>query len=142
MNSNNSKLYKGFISLEIMAKESLKHYVEFLYPGSFFNESSAREVETRDPSAVQTPREAFGYKFFDRQEYVAQDGEVLVGEPRNRSGTHYFGRLMSLADVKREVPDSDILQSNMKSNGWKKVVRTRHGNFQPFEKGDLVVGEK
>ncbi|MEK6908732.1 MAG: hypothetical protein AABX23_01630 [Nanoarchaeota archaeon] len=125
-----------------MAKETLKHYVEFLYLGSFFSESSAQEVEARDPSVVQTPREAFGYAFFDRQEYVAQDGEILVGEPRNRSGMHYFGKLMSLDDVKREVPNSDILQSNMRSNGWKKIVKTRRGNFQPFEKKDVIVGEK
>ncbi|MEK6915515.1 MAG: hypothetical protein AABW89_03165 [Nanoarchaeota archaeon] len=125
-----------------MAKETLKHYVEFLYPGSFFNESSTQEVEARDPSVVQTPREAFGYAFFDRQEYVAQDGEVLVGRPRNRSGMHYFGKLMSLAEVKREVPNSDILQSNMKSNGLKRVVKTRRGNFQPFNKNDVLVADE
>jgi hypothetical protein len=29
--------------------------------------------------------------------------------------------------------------SNMRANGWERVIRTRRGNFQPIEPGDVVV---
>ena len=32
-----------------------------------------------------------------------------------------------------------ILLSNMRGNGWERVVRTRAGNFQPVESVDVVV---
>lgn len=125
-----------------MGSETLRHYVEFYSQGLAVTESSARQVETRDPSAVQAPTTAFGYAFFDRQEYTATDGEVLVGAPRNRSGTHYFGKAMSLADVAREVPNSEGLQENMTKKGWDKVVKTRSGTFHPLGKNDVIVAER
>ncbi len=125
-----------------MSKETLKHYVEFRFPGVMFSESSAQPISERDPSKVQAPRDAFAYSFFDRQEYTAQDGEILVGAPRNRSGTYYFGKAMTLQDVRREIPNSDALQDNMKYNGWKKVVRTRRGNFQPLKEDDVILAER
>ena len=65
-----------------------------------------------------------------------------MGQPKNYSGTYYFGRVMTVSDVRKEVPNSDILISNMGGNGWKKVIRTRRGNFQPFGLEDKVVAEK
>jgi hypothetical protein len=32
-----------------------------------------------------------------------------------------------------------ILQKNMQNNGYKKVVKTRVGTFQPLEKGDKIL---
>lgn len=122
-----------------MANVTLKHYVEFSYPGAFFSESSARVVSERDPSKVRAPKECFGYRFFDRQEAKAEDGEVLVGQARNQSGMHYFGKVMTLEDVQREMPQDSTLVQNMKGNGWKKVVKTRFGHFQPFESRDTIV---
>src|SRR3989344_1115482 len=109
-----------------------KQYVEFLFPGSLFPESEIRKVPNRQAS-VQAPKGCFGYKFFERQETEAEDGEVLLGRPRNYSGTHYFGKVKTLNDIRREMPDQRTLISNMEGNGWDKVVQTRRGNYQPFK---------
>lgn len=124
-----------------MEKPTLKHYVEFLYPGALFSETSVEEVAERDPRKVQAPRECFGYKFFDRLEVRVGD-ETLIGESKNHSGTFYFGRVMTLEDVKREMPEADILIRNMKGNGYDRIVKTRRGNFQPFTKKDKIVSDK
>jgi|SRR3989344_4747160 len=105
-----------------MVKPTLKHYIEFLYPGILFDETVVREVESRNSSEIALPRGSFGYRFFDRTE-VRSGRELLIGEPKNYSGTTYLGRVMTLEDVQREVPNSDILQGNMSGNGWNKVVK-------------------
>jgi len=125
-----------------MTKETLKHYVHFfMCPESSVSENSSKEIEGRD-TKIDAPKNSFAYQFFDRQEYVAQDGEVLVGRSRNHSGTHYFGKIMNLEDVQREVPNSHVLRSNMRDNEWDKVVKTRFGDFQLFEKDDVIVAEE
>ena len=118
-----------------------KQYVEFFYPGAFVSESEVREVPNRVAS-VDAPEECFAYKFFERQETEAEDGEVLLGKPRNYSGTHYFGKIKSLDDIKREMPNQRTLISNMERKGWDKVVQTRRGNYQPFTEQDILVAEK
>ena len=118
----------------------IKHYIELLYPGALFTGSYVKEVDNRDPSRVDAPRECFGFRFFDREEVVSGN-EVLAGNPKNYSGVFYFGRIHTLADVKREFPDKDILARNMEGNAWDRVVRTRRGNFQPLRLEDAVISE-
>lgn len=118
-----------------------KTYVESLYPGAFVSETKVIPVDSRDATKFQAPKGCFGFRFFDREEVVSGD-EVLVGKPKNYSGIHYFGRAMTLDDVKREVPNSDILVRNMQGNGWDLVVKTRCGNFQPLTSLDTIVAEK
>ena len=118
-----------------------KTYVEILYPGAFVSETEVRPVQSRDPTKVQAPKNCFGYRFFDREEVVSGD-EVLAGKPKNYSGIHYFGRVMTLDEVKAEVPNFSTLVNNMQGNKWDKVVRTRCGNFQPFTSLDTIVAEK
>lgn len=114
-------------------------YIEYFYVGSFFSESSTAVVENRNrPENI--PGNAFAYRFFDREEMVV-DGEKLMGSPKNYSGTTYFGEEMTLDDVIKNVPNSEILQSNMRSNGYKTVVKTRRGNFQPVQQGDTVLAQ-
>ncbi len=115
-----------------------KQYVEFLYSVS---ESEIREVPSREAS-VEAPEGCFGYKFFERQETEAEDGEVLLGKPRNHSGTHYFGKVKTLDDIKKEMPNHRTLISNMEGNGLDKVVQIQGGNYQPFTEQDVLVAEK
>ncbi len=120
----------------------LKHYVEILYRGMLFDETDKRKVKSRDASKVKVPKEAYGFRFFDLEEIV-KGNETLVGEPKNYSGIFYFGKVMTLEDVEREMPKEDSLLWNMKNNGYKKVIKTRSGNFKPFfEKKDKVLGER
>lgn len=119
---------------------NLKQYVEFLYPGILFPESEIREVSDRD-SLIDAPKNCFAYQFFERQETNAEDGEVLLGKPKNYSGRFYFGKLKTLEDVKKETPEARTLISNMESNNWNPVVLTRRGNYQPFGERDQIVSD-
>ena len=120
-----------------------KTYIEFLYPGSFFSESSTQEVKTRDVSKVKVPKNAFGFKFFDILSVVVDtDGKKvkLTSERINVSPKHYYGgKLYTVAELKREFPNERILISNIEGNGYPKAIRCRTGNWQPFEKTDVFV---
>lgn len=116
-----------------------KHYVEFFYPGVFISETSTKEISNRD-AKINLPKGAYGYRIFSREEVVL-DGETLYGERKNYSGITYYGKILTLDDVKELEPKDhyEILISNMEINKYDKVVRTICGNFQPLDKNDVVV---
>jgi len=115
----------------------LKHYVEFLLPGSFFPESIVREVADRTRPPIDTPKNCFGYTFFSRTE-VELDGEILRGQIKDRSPRTYFGKVMTLEEVKAMPGDNRILISNV-SQYPRGAVKTVCGNWQPLEEGDVVI---
>ena len=116
-----------------------KHFVEFHYPGTFVAETAVVEITSRDAD-FNIPKTCFGFVFFDR-EYVTVDGEQLSGSRKNESNFWYFGTVYTLHQLEVLNTNSkyDVLLSNMKCNKWPRVVRTRCGNFQPLEAGDVVL---
>ncbi|MCL2354831.1 MAG: hypothetical protein FWC68_02955 [Oscillospiraceae bacterium] len=116
-----------------------RHYVEYFYPGIFLSESSVEEVSHRDFDRIVMPERAFAFSFFDREE-VEQDGETLVGKPKNISPKCYEGKVYTLDEVKKAFPEAETLIFNMEANGWERVVKTIRGNWQPLEEGDCVRG--
>jgi hypothetical protein len=119
----------------------LKHYVTFFYPGAFVAEIDLQEVKDRDPSKVNVPDSCYAFQFFDRNEIVDGD-EVLKGEPKNYSGNYYFGKVLTLAEVKQKFPEERTLIANMECNHWDRVVHTICGNFRPFRGLDEIVDEE
>lgn len=125
-------------------KEVRETFVELLYPGSLFAEDESRKVAGRDPQAVakKYPK-CFAFRFYDliTRRVVVGGQEKQVSTSRLDVSPTYYpnGQPLTVADVKRSVPKSEILVSNMEGNGWKKVVQTRCGNFQPLEKGDVIL---
>lgn len=115
----------------------LKHYVRVLHAGSFFSEDESRPVERRDPALVSLDGWAYGFWFEDREE-VDAGGETLTGPWKNRSPRYLQGEVFDLERVKREVPNSDILQSNMECNGWSRVLRCKQG-FIDLRDDDVVL---
>ncbi|MEE9510396.1 MAG: hypothetical protein V3V81_07880 [Candidatus Bathyarchaeia archaeon] len=118
----------------------LKHYVEFFYCGSFFSETDVKLIKNRR-ELFTIPKGCYGYRFFDREE-AEQKGEMLWGKKKNYSGIYYFGEVMSLKEVKEQrlsIRGSKMLINNMEGNGWKRIVKTRMGNFQPFSKRDKII---
>jgi len=115
-------------------------YIEFLYPGTFFAESSNRPVPSRAlPEAI--PGQATGYRFFTRNE-VEVDGEKLVGKPKDYSGWTYFGREYSAEQVAALEGDHvRILRDNVRINGWTRMVQTTYGSWYRLEDGDRVVAD-
>lgn len=128
-----------FCSAQKEVIRMLKHYVEFMYPGILFSETSETPVKRRDSALVKKPNMSYGFRFFDREE-TKKNGEILIGRNKNYSSVYFFGgEVYTLARVKAELPNKDILISNMESNGYKRVVKTRFGQFLPLEKRDRVL---
>ena len=51
----------------------------------------------------------------------------------------YFGKVYTLKEVKKQFPKLKTLIRNIEGNNYKKVIKTRCGNWQPFERGDKVI---
>lgn len=66
----------------------LKHYViiTFLNP----IRSKVIEVKERNENFLDLPEGVATYRFFDRNEIIAEDGELLIGRKKNFSETIYL----------------------------------------------------
>lgn len=121
-----------------------QQYVEYFYPGLMFAESSSQKVETRDPAAIASklPEGAYCFRFMERTEGEI-DGEAVNGKFKNHSGNYFpAGSVkMSLAEVKREMPNEEILISNMEGNKIPHVVKTVRGNIVAFNDGDKMIDD-
>ena len=77
-----------FIAINLVMKEKigekmLKHYVRILFsnPPRIKDE----EVQERNKDTIDFPEGALAYVFYDRNEVIAEDGELLIGEKKNIS---------------------------------------------------------
>jgi hypothetical protein len=125
-----------------------KHFVEFLSPGTMEAESDIKEINAWDvDSAVEMAREIkqrhnarpYGFRFLTRSRGDADlDSKVTA-----TSNLYYLGgRVETLAEVEaRNDPKESILRSNMRCNGWNKIV-TNDNSWrwtQPLRDGDIVL---
>ena len=117
-------------------------YVEFLYPGTLFSESSLEKRNTYSPDNIKIPKSAFGFRFCERVESTV-DGEVVCGTMKYEEGIYYApgATIYSLKDVKagKIGGDVSILISDMECNGYATVVKTNRGNIQPFGTNDSLI---
>lgn len=124
-------------------------YVRVFYPGVLFAEDDTFKVGRRSPQRIARKyKNCFSFYFFDRIEKPTKVGgqkKVVTTSELNKS-PHYFpnGELFTVEKLKKLTGDYKILISNMEINNWPVVVKTRCGNFQPFEKKDkiLVIKDK
>lgn len=127
-----------------MNAEQTYTFVEVLFPGSFYPEESVHKVKARNPEAIAKKYPGcFAFTFYDRtQKETTVDGEpqTVYEKQKNKTGRYYpDGQLFTVEGLKSLPGDHETLISNMECNGWKHVVKTRRGNFQPFEKGDVIL---
>lgn len=125
-------------------------YAKPLYPGSFLPEEGASEQVPNYMTA-----EHIALAFSDKPGWFAievtnQNWKFWETEEGDRewrpakddtakSYRIYIGELMTSAEVAALDGDHEILLSNMRINDWDPIVRTRRGNFQPLEEGDVVL---
>lgn len=128
-----------------------KHFVHFYSPGTFMAEESVKPIGSWDESKAmkmaRTIKERYGatpYGFvFSTRERGAND---LDSKEVKRSGMHYLARMVKVETLeeieKRNDPNESILRSNMRINGWDRVVTTVKGWkwTQPLQKNDKIVG--
>ena len=121
-------------------KPVTKTYLELLRYSVFKNTSSIQEVPNRDKPS-ELPEDVFAFRFFD-YETEGINGKQFDGNRLNVSGLTYVdGTVLSLDRVKKTIPYSRTLITNMEKNGWDYVVRTRHKEFFPLLKGDRVTND-
>lgn len=125
-----------------------KHYIEYLHPGILFSEPSYKEVKTRK-APKNIPSNVFGYRFYSIDTYDAtrEDGEKFKtsSKPKDTSPWTYFGKILTFKDVealkKKEPERWSTLYSNMRGNGYERVVQTRFGQCIPLEPKDRVIDD-
>lgn len=121
-------------------------YAEFYYPGVIVSETNIEPIKNRNVERLQVPEGAYGFIFFDIISIDIKDEFSkklkLKSKRLNISPFHYYGgTIYTLKEVKKNFPNEKILISNMEVNHYKKVIKCRTGNFQPFNKGSKYILE-
>ena len=126
-----------------------KHFVTFYSPGTFTAEQSTREIDSWDVQAAQkmaaeiTERHGaipYGFRFSTR----SRGPDDLDSTVTNTSPMHYLPhcKVETLAEIEaRNDPTESILRSNMRSNGYDRIVVTTKGWkwAQPLSANDVVL---
>lgn len=128
-----------------------KHFVTFYSPGTFVSEETTKEIASWDVQAAMkmahsiTERHAatpYGFRFSTRSR---GDGD-LDSKVTERSPLYWLGgKVETLEEVEaRNDPKEEILRSNMRGNGYKKiVVNDNSWRFTaPLNDGDVVLDWK
>ena len=123
------------------------HFVTFYSPGTFVAEQTTKPINSWDvQKACKMARkiveryDAKPYAFtFSTRERGAKD---LDSKETKRSGRYFLGgRIMTLDEVKKEMPDQTILITNMEINKFEKIVVNDNSwrSVQPLGKNDTVL---
>lgn len=106
-----------------------KHFVEFLSPGTFFSETSRKEiagwdVEAATAMAVEIVERhgarPYGFRFVTR----SRGPDDLDARDTDRSPVYYLGGTIRTADevLSGTDPKEEILRSNVRSNNVKRII--------------------
>jgi len=108
-------------------KTRTRYWVEFYYTGLLFSETEIHE-RRKPRAAIKLPERAYGYRTYQTREEI-RNGTRLCSGRLKESPMHFRGRVLTLADVKREYPSEAILISNMEINGCGKVVMVNGATY-------------
>lgn len=105
-----------------------KHFVVFCSPGTFFSEQTEKEIPKWDVEAAKKMakhiKERYGaapYGFYFITKERRRD--ELNSKQTKQSGMYFLGgKIMTLAEVRKEMPNEHILISNMECNHWDKII--------------------
>jgi len=123
------------------------HFVTFLSPGTFVHEETIKPIEAWDTDkAVKMSKsitERYGAKPFAFVFTTRERGDKDLDSKTTRTSGRYFlgGKVLTLAEVEKQMPKETILISNMRCNGIKKVVVNDNSwrSVQPLESDDVVL---
>lgn len=123
------------------------HFVTFLSPGTFFCEETTKPIESWDTKkAVKMSkkiRERHGARPFAFMFSTRERGDQDLDSKTTRTSGRYFlgGNVLTLADVKKQMPKETILINNMRWNGIKKVVvnDNSYRSIHSLEANDVVL---
>lgn len=128
-----------------------KHFVTFYSPGTFVSEESSRPIGSWDVNAAMemahdvverygaTP---YGFRFTTRGR---EDADLDSRRTAESPFYHLGGKIETLAQIEaRNDPKEAILRSNMRSNGYDKVVvnDNSYRSVHPLGETDVVLDWK
>lgn len=124
-----------------------QHFVTFLSPGTFVHEETTKPIASWDTKeAVKMSEkivERYGAKPFAFVFSTRERGDKdLDSKVTKRSGRYFLGgRVLTLAQVKKEMPKESILIGNMECNKIARVVVNTNSwrSVQPLESDDVVL---
>ena len=104
----------------------------YLYPGSFFPESSSERVKSTDiPKMV--PADCYGFYFTETEVAVSLDGKEYFGDTKTVSKTYIIGESIHADKIPAtdRGQDTDILKTNIRNNSpTQTAIKTHLGNWQ------------
>jgi len=112
----------------------------YLYPGSFFPESSSERVKSTDiPKMV--PADCYGFYFTETEVAVSLDGKEYFGDTKTVSKSYIIGEAIHVDKIPEiyRGQDTEILKSNIRNNSpTQTAIKTHLGNWQ-MESDDMVA---
>ena len=124
------------------------HFVTFYSPGTFVPEQTTKEIDDWDvEKAKQIAQDVkerynavpFGFRFTTR----SRDSNELDSKVTDTSNMYYLGgTVLTLAQVEaKNDPDDRILISNMKGNGWDRIIvnTNSYKHTTNLNEGDIVL---
>ena len=125
-----------------------KHFVTFYSPGTFVSETTRHEIDSWDVEKAKEMARSikerhgatpYGFNFITRE----RKDDDLDSQIVATSNMYYLGGKIRHLDfiILENNPDERILISNMKNNGWDRVVENCNSYkiTQPLEKDDVVL---
>jgi hypothetical protein len=124
-----------------------KHFVIFFSPGTFVAETTEKPIESWDvDKATEMARSIkerydatpYGFCFTTR----ARKDDELDSKEVKRSGMYYLGgKVLTLAEVKDQMPEERTLIGNMECNKWDRIlINTNSWKWtQPLTDKDTVL---
>jgi len=125
-----------------------KHFVTFYSPGTFVSEQTMESIDSWDvEKAVEMSKhiwerhnaKPYGFRFTTRERKDDELDSIQI----ETSGTYFLGgRIITLAEIEAENdPANTILISNMRCNGWDKVIENTNSwkITLPFTEKDILL---
>lgn len=104
--------------------------ITYLYPGSFFPETSSEIVKTLDFPRI-VPSDCYGFYFTQTEVAISLDGKEYIGESKQIGKTYVIGESIPVVPAIDCGQDTDILKSNIRNNSsTKTAIKTHLGNWQ------------
>lgn len=125
-----------------------KNFVIFYSPGTFVAETTEEPIDTWDTEAAiemsRTIKERhgaipYGFQFITR----SRDDNELDSKKTDASPMYYLGgRIETIDEIEiRNDPKEKILRSNMRANGWDRVIVNENSwrTVLPMKMDDVIV---
>lgn len=128
--------------------EKQQHFVTFHSPGTFVNEETTRPVESWDVDAAVKMSgeivERYGSRPFAFSFSTRGRGPDDLDSKQTASSPMYYlgGKVRTIAEVEADAdPKEKILLSNMRGNGWERVITTTNSwkHTAVLKDGDIVL---